>query len=299
MAKAKKIETEIKEEKVDNIDLTSVKEELTDCVKKEVKNTFNDEVKKVYNKLLRDKTRKIIFRDIVIVLLLFAIGYLVYSLNKLDYFDKYFVNDDNKVVDKVADKDSDLGNEEKKEEVTGPSLEDLKKEYSYLLLNIRINENSNYVSDFYSGNLSNELKNYLALNIIDTKDLVVDEDCNIIDKDVFQKAYSKIFTGDFSMTSFDFNGNKVKYIGKLESFITSSIIINQSSNIQREIIDIEVNDKDIVITTIEGIVNNNKLYNVITGEEIKEFKNDIITNYKDSLTKVSYKFKDNVLEKIN
>ena len=42
------------------------------------------------------------------------------------------------------------------------SLEDLKKKYSYLLDNIIISDNCDYLSDFYNHNITYELKNYIS-----------------------------------------------------------------------------------------------------------------------------------------
>ena len=297
MAKAKKNEIILKEENVNNVDLSSIKEELTTYIDKEIKANFNDEVKKVYNKLLRDKSRKVFIRDIIILILLAIIGLLLYTLYDFGYFDKYFNNNNNETV--VVNNNIDKENEIIIDEPKGPTLEELKNEYSYLLLNVKINEKSNYAKDFYSGNLTDEVKNYIALYNINFSELVVDEDCNIIEDGIFKTAYNKVFNGEYTKVSFDFNGNKVKYINKLESFITTSVLENTASNIQREIIDIKVDNDNVSITTVEGIVDNGKLYNIVTGSEVKKFKNDSILNYQDNLTKITYTFVNGLLEKIS
>ena len=300
MAKAKKNEIIVKEEKDNTVDLSSIKEELTDYIDKEIKANFNDEVKKVYNKLLRDKSRKIFFRNIIIIVLLAVIGFLVYTLYELNYFDQFFGGGQPvTIVEKDNNNGNNSGEEVVSSEPQGPTLEELKNEYSYLLLNIKINEDSVYAKEFYNKQMSDEIKNYITLYNINFSELVVDEDCNIIESEMLENTYNKLFAGEFNKVSFDFNGNKVKYINKLDSFITSTVLENKASNIQREIIDIKVDGENVDITTVEGIVENGKLYNIANGSEVKKFKNDSIINYKDSLSKMTYSFKNGLLDKIN
>lgn len=295
MARAKKNEIVVKEEK-ENIDLTSIKEELTSYVDKEIKKNFDDEVKKVYNKLLRDKGRKVFVRNIIILVLLCIIGFLVYLLYDVGYFDKYF----NKPVDNTPTNNEVVNDEPNNvvEEPIGPTLEDLKKEFGYLLNNVIIDDESVYVGDYYRGNLNNELKNYLVTNLLDYSNLPVDDECNIIDGELFKEYYSKLFEGEYSKNSFDFNGDRVRYINKLESFITSSVLVKRETKIKREIIDIQVSENSIMITTVEGIVSDNKLYNVVSKNEVKKYKNDSLVNYKDDLTTITYTFKENLLDSI-
>ena len=286
MARVKK---EVKEEK---IDLTDIKDELQVYIDKEIKKGFKGEIDKLNRKVINEKNKKIYFRDIVIVLLLLLIVYLLYLMNEADYFDKYFISNNSTNI--VENNNNNKINEEKEVIIKEPTLEELKSKYQYLLNNIVISENCNYKDDYYNGNLSTNLKKYITLSNFDFESLVID-DYSIINADDFKIEYNKLFDGEYTNDSFDYNVNKIRYIEKLNSYITNSILIKDISNIKREIINIEVNNNDIVITTVEGVVKDNKLYNVVTLNEVKNYKNDNISNYKDSLNIVKYVFKDNKL----
>ena len=286
MARVKK---EVKEEK---IDLTDIKDELQVYIDKEIKKGFKGEIDKLNRKVINEKNKKIYFRDIIIVLLLLLIVYLLYLMNEVDYFDKYFISNNSRNI--VENNNNNKINEEKEVIIKEPTLEELKSKYEYLLNHIVISENCNYKDDYYSGNLSTNLKKYITLSNFDFESLVID-DYSIINADDFKIEYNKLFDGEYTNDSFDYNVNKIRYIEKLNSYITNSILIKDISNIKREIINIEVNNNDIVITTVEGVVKDNKLYNVVTLNEVKNYKNDNISNYKDSLNIVKYVFKDNKL----
>lgn len=296
MAKAKKNEIVIKEEKEvnDSVDLSSIKDELTLYIDKEIKKSFDDEIKKVYAKTIREKNRKLFFSNILILLLVAIVIFLLYVLYDGGYFDKYFNSDVKPIITDIDDKPI----VDKPAEPTGPTLDELKEEFGYLLDNVVISEDSLYIGDYYKGILSNELKNYLATSLLDISDLPVDDDCNIIDGDLFNKSYSKLFDGEYSKNSYDYNDNRIRFINKLNSFITTDVIKNKESNIKREIIDIQVSESYIAITTIEGVVKDGKLYNVVSKDEVKNYKKDSLSNYSNKLNKVTYTFKDNLLDSI-
>ena len=192
MAKAK----EIKEEHQQELDLTKVKEELTDYVILQIMNGLNEELEKTHNKLIREKNRRIFFKNFTILILLCVIGFLVYLLYTNNYFDKYFNHESININEKVNDNPTITKPSKEEIENIEPSLEELKDKYSYLLDDIIITENSTYLKEYYSGNLTNELKNYLALNLIDFEDLTVEEDSLIIENNILTNAYSKIFNDD-------------------------------------------------------------------------------------------------------
>ena len=204
-----------------------------------------------------------------------------------------------KVDSGKSEKEENINNkteEPKKEEI---SLEDLIKKYGSYLNNIVISENSDYLNDFYEGNLTTELKNYIAFNLINLEDLEKEEDYNIIPDELVAENYKNIFEDKYVNKSFKYNGETIKYISSLKSYITDKILDSEETNIKREIIHIETKDNKVVITTVEGIVKNKKLYNVISKEEVKEYDNKKLSNYVDSLNKVSYIFnEDGKLENI-
>ena len=279
-----------------NVNVEELKEELTNYIDKQFKKGWSEEVDKANKRLIREKNRKIIFRDIIILLLLGVIGYSVYILYDLKFFDKYFQHSN--TSRDVVTEDNKKEDEPKKEEVKEPTLEELVTEYGYLLDNIEINENSEYIDDYYNGNLSEELKNYLALNNVDFSKITEEDDYNIIDEDTLIDAYYELFNDDHTSISFSYNGNKIRYLNKLQYYITDTKLEKISSNIKREIIDIKVDDNNIVITTIEGLVKGNKLYNIVNEKEVKNYSNGELKKYEDKLNEVIYSFKDGKLVKL-
>lgn len=255
----KKIET--KEEKVD---LTKIKEELTDYVNKQITKEIASVVDKSNKRLIREKNKKILNKNIIIIILLAIIGFLLFLLYDDNYFDKYFNNDkETKVVEKV-DKD-----EKEEEKVKEPTLDELKEEYGYLLDNINISKNSKYIDDYYDANLSQELKNYLAFNNLDLDKLSIEDDYNIIENEELEKEYSKLFDDTYKAKSFTYNNVVVRYISKMESYITDELLEKEEDIIEKEITDIKVEDDKIIITTKED---NNKL--IYTFKDNKLIKLD-------------------------
>lgn len=277
-----------KEENKEGIDVSKLKKELTNYIDTQIKKNFNDELERANKKLIREKNKKLFVRNIIIIILICVIGFLLYLLNTVDYFDKFFVNE---VIEPVKVVEKGESKEIEKEE---KSLNELKEVYGYLIDNITINETSEYVNDFYNGNLTSNLKKYITLNNMDFDKFIVD-DYSVIDEDSFKNEYNKLFDDEYVNSSFVYNNNKVSYIEKLKSYITNSILVKKESNIEREIVNIEVLDDKILITTIEGLVKNKKLYNIVSNEEVKGYKKDSLSNYKKNLNKVVYTFDDNKL----
>lgn len=281
MARKKTNDIEKVNKKEESINIESLKKELNKYINDLVKKEFTVELERANKRLLREKNIKIITKNMIITVLLLIIVYLVYALNNLDYFDKFFVENTNN--NKVTNKTSNTTYDNKE-----VSLDDLKKEYSYLLDNIYIDEESEYLKDYYEGNLTTELKNYLTLNTFDFKELSNDEDYNIIDEKTFKNKYKKLFASEYNNKSFKYNDNYIRYISKIDSYISDDIINKVNSNIKREIIAIDI-DEVITITTVEGLVKDNILYNVINNEEIGKYNNNLL-DYIDKLNIVKYIF---------
>lgn len=300
MAKKKVEETEKKSvKKEEKINLDDIKKELSIYIDETIKKSMTLELEKSYKRTIREKNIKIIIKNMVITILLLVIVYLVYILNDNDYFDKFFIEDNNKqksveVIDKKTNKDEVV--EEEKE----PTLEELKAEYGYLLNNIYINEDAIYVDDYYNGKLTNELKHYLAMNLIDVNSLSKEEDYNVIENDILKKCYEKKFIGEYSNQNFNYNGNTFRYINKLDAYITDNVVKENNTNIKRIITDVTIDGDDVIIATIEGLVKENKLYNILTDEEISEYSDELMLANAERLNKMVYTFdKDGKLIKIN
>ena len=146
MVKKKETEKVVKKSSKETIDIESLKEELMEYIDKSIKKEFIIELEKSYKRTIREKNKKIIIKNMFITGLLFIIVCLVFIMNKNDYFDKFFIEDNSKQVKITKNKEDKTNIEEEKE----PTLDELKEEYSYLLDNIYINENSSYLSDYYN-----------------------------------------------------------------------------------------------------------------------------------------------------
>ena len=283
-------------EKEQEIDLTKLKKELVVYINKEIKKNFVEEIDKTNRKLVKEKNKKIIFRDIIIIFLLAVIGLLLFLMFDNRYFDKYFINKEDKVEEKEKkETEKEEKKEEVKEEDKKPSLEELINQYGSLLNYYTMNENCLYIEDFYNGNLTSDLKKYFALNTIDFASIKEEDDYKLIINDTFKKVYETLFGDDYLANTFDYNNHKISYISSLSLYMLPKTISKDMTKIKREIIDIKEENGFIYITTVEGIVDGERLLNVITGEEIMGYEHNSLVNYQESLTKISYVFKDNKL----
>lgn len=303
MAKKKK-ENELIVKENDNILLESrveankIKEDLEKYVDEKVNKVFIDELDKVNRKLLREKSKKIFVKNIIIIILLLIIGFLGYLLYSNNYFDRFFNKNNTEIKENIKEetkKDEEEKKEVSKPEKKEPTLDELKKEYGHLLDNYVISHASSYLNDYYNGNLSDNLKQYLTLNTIDFKTISKEDDYNIISSDTFKIVYEKLFDSAYTPLTFDYNGNNIRYVNAMEAYITEKLLNKENTNIKREIKDIKTNDDKIIISTIEGKIIDSKLYNILSDKEIEDYKNDSLLNYGDDLNQVIYTFKNNKL----
>ena len=261
--------TKTKEIKNETVDVEKIKKELKDYITIEIKNGFNEELEKANRRLIREKNKKIIVKNIVIIILLAIIGFLVFLLYKSNYFNKYFVSEENNIKEEVKEDNNTVEEEKVKE----PTLEEKIEKYSYLLDNIYINSSSEYVEDYFDGKLTDSLKSCYTLNSLNSDDIVSEEEYSVISVDKFKEGYSKLFNDEFNPKTFNYNNNEIRYVSIMKSFISNSVITRDSSDIDRMITDIDVNDKKVTITTVEAYKNNDaeKL-----SELVYTFNNEIL-----------------------
>ena len=291
MAKKKENKEEIKGNLHSEIDIDVVKKEIVEYAIKEVDDKIEELVKKTDKRIIGYKNKSIFKRNILIILLLVVSLFQTYLLYDEGYFDKYFnhntVSKENNLTNNTITENSVI--EDEKEN----NFETLKKEYSYLLDNYLISEDNNYLTDFYSGKLTNKLKLSFSLINLSSQKIEQDEDMYIVKEEDLKEVYSALFGIDkYKATAFSLNNIDIKYLKTGNMYIISKRI-NNKSNIQREIIDIALKDDILKITTIEGIIKNDILYNVVTKEEINK-TNISLKDDSKKLTKVIYTFeKDN------
>ena len=312
MARKKKEELQVIETKEKNILLEErfnkeeIINELKEYVDERVNDTFFEELERSNKKLIREKSKKIFWKNIIIILLLLIIGFLLYLLYSNNYFDKFFNRDANieekeKKEDKKdneEEKKDDKKEEDKKEEYVEPkepTLDELKKEFSSLLDNYYVTDSSIYLSDFYSGKLTNDMMKYMTLNSFNFNSLEKEEDYNIIKESTFKIMFDKLFNEEYTSGTFNYDENKIRYVKQMESYMSESVLIKEDSFIEREIKDIKVDGDNVIITTIEGVIKDNKLYNVITNDLIDGYNEDSLLKYEDKLNTVIYTFKDKKL----
>lgn len=295
------LQIEMKEEKnkKENTDLSKVKEELTNYIDDKIKKSFNEELDKANKKLIREKNKKILFRNVIIILLLAIIGFLLFIMYRNNYFDKFF-NHENKSSDVIEKNDNKENNEKEKktdieEEVKLPTLDELKTKYGNLINYYELSPNSIYKEDFYKGNLTGEIKKYMTLNTIDFTTLKEEDDYNTISENTFKKIFDTLFNNGYEEGNFEYNGNKIRYLKGFDTYISTTSLKKDNDIITREIIDIKEENNNILITTVEGVIRNNKLYNALTFEEIESYDDKSIINYQDKLNKITYKFLDSKL----
>lgn len=268
-----------------------IKNNIKNYVDETIKKELVEQVEKANKKVIKEKNKKIMWRNIIIILLLGIIGFLVYILYDNNYFARFFVKEN---VEEVEKKEIIIDALEQKT----PTLEELKEKYQYLLKDIKVSEKSSYLEEFYQGDLTKELKNYLALNTLDFSKFEVEEDYNVIEENKIKTAYEKLWTDSFETTNFDYNGHKIRYFNKLKSYITDEVLVQEGTYITREIIDIQVNNNKVSIKTVEGILQDGELQNVLTKEIVEDYEGDSIVNYQDQLSTITYVFNNKKLESI-
>lgn len=270
-------------------------ERLEKVVSDSLRKNVIEEIDKANKKVIRMKNRKIFIKNIFLILFFLIICFLVYLLYSNHYFDRYFSKtNDSKTVDAVQEEN--VTKEE--EEVVLPTLDELKEKYSSYLDLYVLSEKSIYLEDFYQGNLTKELKSYYSLNQIDFDTLDVEDDYNLIQDSMIRNTCMSLFDDGCDFVNFDYNGNKVRYFKRMNSFITNSILEKEDTLIHREIIDIQEDSKMVSITTIEGIVVGEQLYSIVPNEYISDYYGEGFLDYADQLNKVIYTFNNKKLVKV-
>lgn len=289
---------ETKEKVQETVNLENIKTDLTAYIDEQIKKGFTEELERSNKRLIREKNKKIFWKNIIIILLIALVGFLLYLLNSVGYFNHFFnknnTNTDNPI--KEVEKQNEEKPQEEVKEEPKVTLEDLKKEYGYLINSYHISDKSIYLDDYYNGNLTEDLKKYLTLNAIDFSTIKQEDDTNIINDNTFEVVYKKMFDDNYNNSSFDYNGNKIRYMSTLNLYISSELL-KKDNNIQREIINIEVKDNEVIIETVEYQIINNSLYNVFE-KYVAEYQENELLTYKNDLNHVIYTFKDNKLVKL-
>jgi len=294
----KYIKEKIEQETKKNVNIKDYKDTIDKYVKERVEIESASQSVKLLKKQLHNKKVSSAIKTIIIFLLLCSIGYGVYYLYEDGYFDENKgVKCSNVLTDNKKSDDNNDNND--KPVVKEVSLDDLTKKYGYLLDNIIFDANSNYTRDYYNGNLTNDIKLYLSFKLLDNSKIVKDDDSLYFEATELKKSSSKLF-GDISLETFKYNNVSLKYFEFKDVFVSSGTP-NEEKNVSREIIDIKTDDesKTVTITCVEGYLNNDKLYNILSNKEVTSYKEGTkLSKYKDKLNTVSYVFENEELVNI-
>ena len=300
MAKAKKVETEEEKEKkeVIKINTDKVKKEVLDYLnkdyKEEINNTiitqvrkeFYDILEKQHKRELKQKNKKILFKNIIILILVVLLGLLVYFSYNKGAFDEYITIGKKETTEKKDTPKKDT----KPVEPKTPTLDELKEQYSNLLDNYNL----------YYKSLTDEVKLAYVLDNLNFKDFDTEDDYYIIDEELIKNKYKELFNdNNYKASSFEYNGHKIKYLSKLKSYVTDSIFEKEESKLDVEIVDIKVDNNTISITTVEGLVIDNVLYDPNTNEVIDDEYNGNLLDYQNVLGTVTYVFNNGKLSSIS
>ncbi len=239
--------------KPEAIDLEAYKTELKSFVNERIDEVLIDKIESVNKKLLREKSRKIWSRNIIILILLALSIFLTSTLYYEGYFNRFLTKtEQNSSAESISE-----NNNEKTSGITisvTDKTKELKEKYNPILKNFAISPSSAYFESFKQGNLTEELKLYFALSSLDFEALEIEEDYNIIPKDKIKEAYEKLFTSTFEPKTFDYNGNSIRYFSKLDSFVSNFRLKKASDNTVSEISDIKEEDEKVVIKTKDNLV---------------------------------------------
>lgn len=290
MAKKKAEEgvKEVEKVPVERINYDEIKEELTEYMSVKIDKEVALAVDRATKKLIKHKNLIIIKRNITILLLLFVCFFLGYNLYNISNININITKNTRNSKKDISTIESNIEESSKKDE---NNLLDLINKYGYLVDNIYVNEKSNYLKTYYKGSLSDELKLYLTLNNVDGEKIVSEDDSVYLDENDIKETYDNMFDGSVDLKSFKYGNLNFHYLSSKSLFIADGKFEKQKSSISKEIIDIKEAEDDIEITTVEGLINGGRLYNIISDEEVKKYSEDEeLSKYKDSLTVVTYYF---------
>ncbi|MBR3199163.1 MAG: hypothetical protein IKG27_04025 [Bacilli bacterium] len=284
----KKVEEkeEVIDNKVEELDLEEVKDDLTNYMKEKIDKEVSIAVEKASKKLVRHKNAVIIKRDILIIILLIICLFLGYNLYKNSNINIDVTRGKNNVKE---NKSEEVKETEVKEET--PSLQSLTEKYGYLLKNIVIDEDSNYLKEFYKGNLTDEIKLYFSLNNLDETKIISEDDTVYVDEKDLKNIFVNMFDGEFKPKSFKHGDLNLHYLSSKELFFADGKFEKENSDIVKEIINIEEKENGVLITTVEGLLDDGRLYNIVSGEQVKKYvSKDSLEKYKNLLTNMKYSF---------
>jgi len=280
---------------------------LHDNLDEQIKIGISKKLKEEEKKLIGNKTRKIIVRDIIIVLLIALIGYLAYCLYDLDFHNIKTIVTNKEKIDKVIASNNDnrveivnniiennTKNEEKQE--IKPEVKPSKyyiENYGYLIANLQINGSNEFY--FYQNTvnreqISNEVKLQIAYKNLDNNQKKYENGTVSFKAEDLLETCGKILGEDISINNeiFAYNNNKFLYYNDIYLGVLENNEKEKANLIYKIENAYEKEDK-LIFEVIAAKKQDNRLINILTEQAITEtYNSEDIATYKDSLSK--YKF---------
>lgn len=285
---------------------------LQDDLDDQIRTSINKKMREEEKKIIGSKNRKIITRDIIILLLIAIIGCLMYCLYDLDFYNiKTIVTNkeiiDNAIAGKTNNDDNDSDNttnsEAKDNTNEDNNAKEQKKEikpskyyienYGYLVENMQIagsNELYIYKNAISKDKIPNNIKLQIAYKNLD-KDKKKTENGTVSFKtEDLQESCQKIFGKDITLDNEIFEYNNSKFLYHDDTYL--GFLGNDEqvkTNIIYKIENASEKDDELTFEVIAAKKEENKLISITTGQLLVEpYNGEDISTYKDILTK--YKF---------
>lgn len=230
-------------------------ENVTNVIYDEVKEKVNKEERKVS----AHKSFKIFRLSVYILVLLGAVLYIMYRL--------YITN--NLAIVKYNYKPTTTEpavtepvTEPKKEEV------DYKAIYGDLIDNIKIYDLNLYKGSYKIADLEMSKRLTIAYSTLSKDDIEVDGAINTLRASLLKNAYTKLFgLDDYENVSFTADNLNYIYSTNKNEYI-AIVSDDNKQDIKYELSDVWVDDNNIYVKAYAALVNDKKIYNVITNKEV-------------------------------
>lgn len=290
----KSIEIELNQYLEDRkLDITN---EITTKIDEQIELKVTKRLKEEEKKINRGKTAKIIWRDIIIVILLAIIGYFGYCLYDVDYFNirtKVEVPKEKEPTNDNENKPQEPNNNSEPVEDNKPDSEYYIKSFSHLIDNLLINDES--VFELFNkstnkNNISNDLILKIAYKNLDKLYITNDNNMITFHEDSLLESAKKIFGEDINLknTMFSYNNTKFMYynetyLGLKESDVTIDLLYKA--------IDAKEEDNKLTFNIIAAKLNTeNSLIDKDNNIIIENYNNEDLTEYKEKLSEYKVSF---------
>ena len=177
------------------------------------------------------------------------------------------------------------------EPVTEPKKEevDYKAIYGDLIDNIKIYDLNLYKGSYKIADLEMSKRLTIAYSTLSKDDIEVDGAINTLRASLLKNAYTKLFgLDDYENVSFTANNLNYIYSTNKNEFI-AIVSDDNKQDIKYELSDVWVDDNNIYVKAYVALVNDKKIYNVITNKEVGGI-DDKLSDHSAKLSTVVFTF---------